>query len=131
MVNSTALFLLAYLFVFFITQLTVVIAASSFNIDTMLYYYDVDFLIRAREWLPDAVKIVYTSGPFASLVIAFLTFIVYTHMVEETWVARLFLLWVFCHSFIHFFGELLIGNLIGAGFGYVIMFLYLWIPQRW
>ena len=124
LVNSTVLFLFAYLFVYLLTQLAVVAAAATFNIDTVLYYYDVDFLIRAREWLPDAVKVVYSSGPFAALIIAILSFIVYAHMTEENTVVRLFILWVFCHAFIHFFGEMLMGSLIGGGIGYVVMFLY-------
>ena len=124
LINSTALFLLAYLLVYLITQVSVMIAAISFNIDTVLYYYDIDFLIRSSEWVPDAVKVVYTTGPFASLFLAILAIIIYVNLATETWIFRLFILWVFCHSFIHFFGEFLMGNLLGKGFGYVIMYLF-------
>lgn len=124
LINSTAFFLLAYLFVYLITNVSVIIAAISFNIDSVLYYYDIDFLIRGSEWVPDAVKVVYTTGPFVSLILAILAIIIYVNVSEETWTFRLFILWVFCHSFIHFFGEFLIGNLLGKGFGYVIMYLF-------
>ena len=124
LINSTALFLLAYLFVYLITNVSVIIAAISFNIDSVLYYYDIDFLIRGSEWVPDAVKVVYTTGPFVSLILAILAIIIYVNIAEETWIFRLFILWIFCHSFIHFFGEFLMGNLMGKGFGYVIMYLF-------
>jgi hypothetical protein len=124
LINSTAFFLLAYLFVYLIKQVSVMIAAITFNIDTVLYYYDIDFLIRSSEWVPDAVKVVYTTGPFISLILAILAIIIYINVSEETWTFRLFILWVFCHSFTHFFGEFLMGNLLGKGFGYVIMYLF-------
>jgi hypothetical protein len=100
------------------------IAAFTFKIDTVLYYYDIDFLIRGSEWVPDAVKVIYTTAPFVSLLIALISIIVYANITEEPWAFRLFLLWLFCHSFIHFFGEFLMGNLLGKGFGYVIMYLF-------
>src|ERR1035438_5222501 len=121
--NSTALFVLAYFLVYLVTQMAVMIAAISFNIDSVLYYYDIDFLIRASEWIPDAVKVVYTTGPFVSLLLALLSMIIYINIAHETWAARLFILWIFCHAFIHFFGELLMGNLLGKGFGHVIMYV--------
>jgi hypothetical protein len=124
MVNSTALFLLAYFVVYLLTQFAVMIAAISFNIETVLYYFEIDFLIRSSEWVPDAIKVVYTTGPFVSLILALLSIIIYFNLSEETWKSRLFILWLFCHSFIHFFGEFLMGNLLGKGFGYVIMYLF-------
>jgi hypothetical protein len=123
LINSTALFLLAYFLIYLVTQFSVMIAAITFNIDTVLYYYEIDFLIRGSEWVPDAVKVVYTTGPFVSLILGILAIIVYVKLEEETWVSRLFILWLFCHAFIHFFGELLMGNLLGQGFGYVVMYL--------
>ncbi|MCX6250764.1 MAG: hypothetical protein NTX61_08430 [Bacteroidetes bacterium] len=124
LINSTAMFLLAYLFVHLLTQLGIVLAASNFKIDTVIYYYEIDFLIRAREWTPDAVQVVYTTGPFIGAIIAFLSFILYTNIIEELWVSRLFILWVFCHAFVRFFGEFLAGNLLGEGFGYVVMYMF-------
>jgi hypothetical protein len=125
LINSTVMFLLAYLFVHLLTQAGVVLAATNFKIDTVVYYHEIDFLIRGRDWSPDAVKVVYTTGPFIGLIIAFLAFVVYSNIIEEPWISRLFIMWVFCHAFVRFFGEFLVGNLLGEGFGYVVMYMFL------
>ncbi|MCX6248284.1 MAG: hypothetical protein NTW10_11165, partial [Bacteroidetes bacterium] len=63
LLNSTFLFLLAYLFVFLLRELAIVIAAGSFDIKVVMMYYDVEFLIRSRDWTSEAVKVVFSTGP--------------------------------------------------------------------
>jgi len=123
-VNSTSVFLLSYLLVFFLTQLVTAISASVFNIKTIIVYYGVDYLIRSDDWTSDAVSAVFSSGPLTSIFFAVLLFILYYKVVSETGLLRLFILWCFCPLVINFFGNILVGSMLNEGFGYVIMYQF-------
>jgi hypothetical protein len=124
LVNSTAIFLLANLFVFVIREFSTGIAASSFNIRTILLYYDVDFLIRSRDWAKDAVQVVFSTGPFIGFILALVSLVIFSSFIEEIWIGRLFLLWIFCHAFTQFLGEIIFGAIFNQGFGWVLAYLY-------
>ena len=123
-VNSAAIFLLSYFLVYFTTQLMTAISASAFNINSIIYYYNIDYLIRSGEWTSDAVAVVFSSGPVFSVFCALVLIIIYVKVVSETGLSRLFLLWCFCHFFINFFGNMLVGTILNEGFGYVIMYQF-------
>ncbi len=124
-INSTILFLLAYLFVYLVKLFMIAAAAGSFNIHTLLFYYDIDFLIRSSQWGKDSVQVVYSTGPFAALILSVFAIIAYAGMSHRTWIIRIFLAWIFCHAFIQSVGEIMIGSLLNQGFGYVEMYLRL------
>jgi len=123
-VNSAAIFLLSYFLVYFTTQLMTAISASAFNINSIIYYYNIDYLIRSGEWTSDAVAVVFSSGPVFSVFCALVLIIIYVKVVSETGLSRLFLLWCFCHFLINFFGNMLVGTILNEGFGYVIMYQF-------
>ena len=123
-VNSTAIFLLAYLFVYMIRQFSIAFISSSFEIETVIYYFDVDFLIRGRDWGPDAVKVIFSIAPFVSLLVSLIALIAFVNYQHKTSIFRLFIFWVFCFGFTGFFGELLMGALMDRGIGWVIMYLF-------
>ncbi|MDP4280628.1 MAG: hypothetical protein Q8867_00620 [Bacteroidota bacterium] len=125
LLNSTTLFLLSYFFVFTIRLFTKAIAAKTLDISTIIYYKDVDFLIRSSQWTVDAVKVVYSSAPFIFLIISIISLIIYKTFLEEKWMSRLFVFWIFAHSFIQVFGDVMIGSMVNQGFGYVLMYLFL------
>lgn len=123
-INSLSVYMITYLFVFFLTHVITAISASAFKISTLLYYYDVDFLIRGYDWTSDAVIAVFSSAPLFSLLFALLLFILYVNVAAETGFLRLFVLWTLCHFLLRFFGDMLVGVLLDEGFGYVIMYLF-------
>ena len=123
-INSTVLFLFAYLVVFALMNFTASLAALSFQIKSNIYFYNIVYLIRGRDWTPDAIKVVYSAGPFLCLIFSLIVIIVYVNVSQETWFIRLLLFWLFCHAFIHFFGEMLIGTLFMKGFGISIVYLF-------
>lgn len=123
-VNSVTIFLLSYLLVYFVMQLVTAISASVFNINSIIHYYGVDYLIRGSDWTSDAVSTVFSSGPLISIFFAILLFILYYKVVSETGLLRLFVLWCFCHMIINFFGNMLVGAMLNEGFGYVIMYQF-------
>jgi len=107
-----------------VTQLITAISASVFNINSIVYYYGVDYLIRGNDWTSDAVSAVFSSGPLISIFFAILLFVLYYKVVSETGLLRLFVLWCFCHLIINFFGNMLVGAMLNEGFGYVIMYQF-------
>lgn len=123
-INSTAAFLFAFLIVFLLQNFTSSIAALSVDIKSIIYYYNIDYLIRGRDWTPDAVKVVFSAGSFLSLVFSLIVIIFYVNISQETWFIRLLFFWLFCHAFIHFFGEMLIGTLLMKGFGLSIVYMF-------
>jgi hypothetical protein len=124
-INSTFIFILAYFVIFSFYKLAQSIAGLSFNIPSVIYYYDTDYLIRGRDWTMDSVKIIFSAGPFISFLIAILSIIIFSNFVEETWKSRLFIFWIFCQAMTHSFIEMFAGTVLNTGFGYVIMYLFL------
>ena len=122
--NSTILFLLAFTFEFLLFNFSTGLAGLTLNMKSVIYYYDIDFLVRSRDWSIDAIKIIYSSGPFISLIICLLSIIIYMTFTDERWMARLFIFWIFCHAFTHSIGAVLSGALLSEGFGYVIMYMF-------
>jgi hypothetical protein len=124
LLNSTFIFLLAYFFVFFVKGITVVIAAGSFDIKSVLMYYDVDFLIRGKDWTAEAVKVVFSTGPFISFLISIIAIILFALCRFEMWTIRIFMMWVFFHAFTQALGEVIFGTILNQGFGWVLAYLF-------
>ncbi|MBM3405258.1 MAG: hypothetical protein FJY10_10275 [Bacteroidetes bacterium] len=122
--NSTTYFLIAYLFIFCFVQLVSVIAASSFSIGTVIYYYNIDFLIRSTDWHEDSVRTVYSAGPMAALILGCILSIAYSRVYDIRHPSKLIILWGIVQAFNHFFGAMLSGSLLSEGFGYAIMWMY-------
>ncbi len=124
LLNSTFIFLLAYLFVFLLKEMSFAIAASSFNIKTVMMYYDVEYLIRSRDWTEEAVKVVFNTGPLVAFMVTLISLTIFALASHENWTIRLFIMWVILHAFTQSFGEMIIGALLNQGFGWVLAYLY-------
>ncbi len=122
--HSTFLFLLAYLLISVITQIATCISAQAFDINTILYYYDINFLITGDKWTPDAVHAIFSTGPIIALLIGILLFLLYMSVITESGILRLLVLWMFAQTIVHFLGNMLMGALFRKGFGYVIMYMF-------
>ncbi|MFA5727447.1 MAG: hypothetical protein WC886_07400 [Saccharofermentanaceae bacterium] len=123
-INSTVLFLLAYLLIAIITRLAIGFSALAFDIHTILFYYNIEFLIESDKWTTDAVQVVFSTGPLVALFIGILLFLLYEKVLEETGILRLLILWMVLHSLVFFLGEMLMGAIFNKGFGYVIIYLF-------
>jgi len=124
LLNSTCMFLLAYLFVFILKETATALAANSFNIKSVMMYYDVEFLIRSRDWIAEAVKVVFSAGPFVTLMLMLTGLIFFALLSNVNWTERLFIMWVILHAFTQSFGEAIFGSLLNRGFGWVLAYLY-------
>jgi len=125
--NSTVLFLIAYIIAYLSYQLTVIFVASTFSIDSVLFYYEVFFPIgnQSSLWNHFNIIMITLSGPSVSLILGLVYYKFF--MVKESVgpLAKLFFVWLAFHSFNMFFGAYVAGVITGQGFGYVANWLYL------
>lgn len=118
-INSTTLFIISYLLVYFIYQLTVLIVASRWKLDSVLFYYDLAFNDYSPLWTKYNILLVTFSGPFISFVIGFLFYRFFSLRPKVRGFIKLFFVWIALHGFNFFFGAFATGVAFSEGFGYV------------
>ncbi|MCX6244114.1 MAG: hypothetical protein NTU98_05355 [Bacteroidetes bacterium] len=124
LINSTFTFLLSYLVVFFLKELAISVAAHSIHVKTVMMYYDVEFLIRSRDWTADMVQVIYSTGPVITGLIAVISLTLYGLTLHESWMIRLFFLWTFLHALSQSLGDMIFGVILNQGFGWVLAYSY-------
>jgi hypothetical protein len=122
--NSTGIFLFSYLIIYVLKEIVVVIAANGFNINTVIMYFDVDFLIRSKDWTNEAVKVVYSVEPLFTLILGFIALIFFSLAGKERWIFRLIMMWIFLQAFTQSLGAMIFGILLNKEFGWVLSYLY-------
>jgi hypothetical protein len=124
-VNSSSLFILSYLFVYIFALLITSLTGTLFEYSSTIYYYDIYFTIRGDQWYHDAVKVIYSSAPFACLFIGTLLLIIFSYIREDKGIYKMFFFWGFLHSYTMFFGGVLVGTIFGTGLGHAINWSYI------
>ena len=124
-IHSTLLFVAAYLLIFLIILFTSSISGIFFDYRSIIYYYEVLWMVKPEQWFGDSVKMIYASGPILAGVLALFFAIIFSYIRTERGLGKLFLLWLLIHGFNAFFGSLLIGSLFGRGFGYAIIWSFI------
>lgn len=122
--NSLASFLVAYLIVYMLYQLVVLITASFYEIDSILFYYKLDFNDHSKQWGILNIIITTLSGPANSL---FLGFFFYNYLFFKARSyprLQLFFLWCGLLAFAHFFSAFISGVITMKGFGYVPLWFF-------
>ena len=130
--TSTAMFMVAYQISWFFYQLAVMLTASFFKIDSVLFYYEVMFPegTDSLKWTPEKIIIITLAGPFLALLVwILLRFIL---RLKDRYGAhfRMFLVWLYLISMMMFFGAFVGGAITLEGFGYVIDWLFMSIALR-
>ncbi|NOR86070.1 MAG: hypothetical protein GQ527_00530 [Bacteroidales bacterium] len=123
-INSLASFIVAYLLVYLFYQLVVLITASFYDIDAVLYYYKLVFNDHSQLW--DRLNIIFItlSGPVNSLIFGFIFYNYLFRKAKDYPRLQLFFLWVGLLSFAHFFAAFIAGIATNKGFGYVQLWLF-------
>lgn len=123
--QSTILFVAAYLMIFLIGLLTSAISGKFFDYNSIIYFHEVFWLVKPDQWYGDSVKMIYASSPIVSGIIAVFLAIIFSYINTDRTLGKLFILWSLLHGFNAFFGSLLIGSIFGKGFGYAIIWSYI------
>lgn len=124
-VNSTAVFIIAYLIVYMIYQFTVLIVASRWRLDSVLFYYDLQFNDFSPLWNRLNIIVTTISGPVISLLIGALMLRFMANRFNTKKYTKLFMLWVGLHGYNLFLGAFASGTSFDEGFGYVAAWLYM------
>jgi hypothetical protein len=124
-INSTAYYLLSYLFVFILHQLATLLAAGLFNFPVELDYSRILFLVSRYDWYFDSVKIIYSAGPLVALITAIFMAVVAYRYKEYTGSLKLFFLWGLVHCISIFLGSAYAGALLSEGFGHVLIWMFM------
>ena len=124
-VNSTALFIIAYLTVYILYQITVLIVASKWKLDSVLLYFDLAFNDYSPLWSRQNIIIVTLSGPLICLITGFLFYRYLSIRQKVRGFLKLFFLWIALIGFNLFLGAWSTGISFDQGFGYVPAWLYL------
>lgn len=123
--NSTAYYLLSYLFVFIIHQLATLLAAGLFQFPIELNYSRILFLVSRYDWYFDSVKIIYSAGPLAAMLTSVFMVVVAYRYKEYTGSLKMFFLWGLVHTISLFLGSAYAGALLSEGFGHVLIWMFM------
>ena len=125
--NSAGLYILAYLVIYLVYQLTGSLVASNFGIDSVLYYYELYFPIGNASplWTRSNIIIITLASPFISVLISIILLKGVLVRQKLNPQLRLFLLWVAFHGATHFLGAFVAGIVTSQGFGYVANWMYM------
>ncbi len=124
-VNSVALYVIAYLVMYMIYQITVLIVASKWKLDSVLFYYNLAFNDYSPLWSRTNIIFVTLSGPLVCLLIGILFYKVIANRKNIKSYAKLFVMWIAMHGFNFFLGAWSSGVSFYKGFGYVPAWLYM------
>ena len=130
--TSTAMFMVAYQLTWFFYQLAVMVTASFFNINSVLFYYEVMFPEGgdSLKWTPETIIIITLAGPFLALIGWISLRYVLSLKNRYGTYFRMFLVWMYLISMMMFFGAFVGGAITLEGFGYVIDWLFMSIALR-
>lgn len=123
--NSTASYVLAFLFVFYIDYFIKIILAGNYGYDVGIDWNGIFYYIEPHEWTHDSVKLIFSSGPILIFVAGLISLIAFWSLVEEPARIKTFFMWLTLHAFNFFFGGLLIGNIFKKGVGHVFNWMYM------
>lgn len=118
-INSTSLFIISYILVYLLYQITVLVTASRWKLDSVLFYYDLAFNDYSPLWTRYNILLVTFSGPFMALIVGFLFYRFFSMRRKVKGFLKLFFVWIAVHGFNFFFGAFATGVAFSEGFGYV------------
>lgn len=122
--NSLSYFIIAFIFMYMLSNLATAVAALQFDYTSVLYYYKLIYAIDSGAWTSDAVKFLFSMTPMVSLLFGIIFLIIFIQMYDNRAHYKLFFLWCFAYAIIWSFGALLAGTILDKGIGYVVMYFY-------
>lgn len=122
-VNSTAMYVLAYILLYVTYQLVTSRIAQSLDIRSVIYYHKIDFRVPADFWNPVRVIYTFAAGPVTCLLLAIIFFRLYKMTKKKPGWARLFFFWLYLHGCNLFFGAYVAGVITGNGFRWVTNYM--------
>ncbi len=123
--NSLASFMLAYMLVFYLNQLSFVLTAGMFDYPVSIDYATYFFHIEPYQWTHDAVFVIFSSGYVLTFILGLLSLLAFMSLTGDALPVKILFFWIVMHSSNFVFGGLLLGNLLTEGIGHVFNWMYL------
>jgi hypothetical protein len=126
-INSTMLFMLAYLVAWLTYQTAVIITSSFFHIDSVLFFFEVMFPVgnSSEVWNSFNIILITVSGPITSIVAGTMYYVFLVRKGRVKGNTLMFFNWLIIHSYCMFFAAFVAGVITNQGFGYVANWLYM------
>lgn len=127
-INSTAYFMLAYIFVITVINFTsMVMAKVAYGLSGTLFHYGFDLDRKDFSWSLDSVVLIFFIGVLLALLFGVLFQILYQNIRKGSGHFKLFLLWAYLIAYTIFFGDIVFGAFINYMPG--AFFNYLFVPM--
>ncbi len=111
--NSTIIYIFAFLFVYFVYQFITAFIASQYHIRLIFYYDQLKFLTPDNSpfWYSDSAVTIFTAGPLVSAFMAFVFMMLYQKFANNDSLIKLFFLWGALHFINRIIGSFVIGTI--------------------
>lgn len=112
-INSTIIYLFAFIFVYFVYQFITAFIASQYHIRLIFYYDQLKFLTPDSSpfWYSDSAVTVFAAGPLVSAFLAFVFIMLYQRFANDDSIVKLFFLWGALHFINRIIGSFIIGTI--------------------
>ncbi len=124
--NSAALYVLAYFLMHIVIQASEVALSYRYIIPTIWNPSKLNFQIQQTEWRRTWVVLIFSVGHFLCLVIAVVAFIRLQNAQEKRGLKKLFYFWAVIHGCNHFFGAMAADNFVLDGFWLAPRYLFIY-----
>ncbi len=115
-VDSTAIYIITFILVYFLYQLIILAGASLWGTGTIQQYHRMVFTGHASLYSRLGILFIASVGPNLTLVLGLILFTWVFRLKFFSGLQRLFVLWLALHSINHFFGALMYGAITNEGF---------------
>ncbi len=111
--DSTVIYVLAFLFVYFVYQFITAFIAGQYYLRVILFYNEIKFLTpdNSKFWYSDSALTVFAAGPLVSIFMAFVFIMLYRRFSNDDSVVKLFFLWGALHFINRVIGSFAIGTI--------------------
>lgn len=123
--NSTAAYILSYLFLFYLNQFSYLLTAGMYDYAISIDYATYFFHIEPYEWTHDAVMLIFSSGYILTFLAGLLSLLAFYQIVADAFPIKIFFFWTSFHAMTFVFGGLMLGSLLTEGIGHVFTWMYM------
>jgi hypothetical protein len=124
-INSTTAFVLAYLIIFYVNQLSFILTGGMYDYPVSIDYATYFYHIEPYVWTHDSVILIFTAGYIMTLFVGIFSLLGFFYLLADAMPIKALFFWLFMHSSTYFFGGLMVGNLLTEGIGHVFNWMYL------
>lgn len=124
-INSTAAFVISYLFVFYLNHFSIIFTAGMFEYNISFDFSQINYHVNPSDWTHDSVKVIFGSGPLLVFITGMLSLLAYSALSEETEKIKIFLLWLSLNALNFVFSGIIIGIIFKIRIAHLFIWMYL------